>query len=182
MTTRTQAIREAIIATLKDRIDGSGSYTNDLTDRASGITAIFTGAFDEPPARPIAGHPVVAIRCVGVESSGNGSTQEFTHAGSWVLDCWIVASTKSTVDRIAAAEVLLDELQSALHSNLSLVHSSTGLSGYSTRNLVDRLFVSSQPFTETNEQQGRNAQAYGRLLAVVSADWRTALPAQSPAP
>ncbi len=176
----TRAIREAIIATLA-RVNGSAPYVNDLVVTSS-QPRIWTGVYRAPPAAPKPLRPIVAIRCLGVDTSTNGAMTEFTHQGTWALDCWTAGDPKKPLDRLETAEDLFEDLQRALHSNLGLIHSSTGLSGYSTRNLVDRLEVEATPFTEELAQQGRNRQAYGRLLVGITCFWRSALPAQVVAP
>lgn len=180
MSLRTRAIREAIIATLA-RINGTGSYTTSLLADSS-QPRIWSGVYDTPPAAPKTGRPIVAIRCLGVDSEAGPSMREWLHRGTWALDCWTAGDPKKPVDRLETAEDLLEDIREALHSNISLVHTSTALSGFSTRNLVDRLTVEATPFTEQLAHQSRDGQAYGRVLVGISCEWRTPLPTQVAAP
>ena len=182
MSNRTRAIREAIIATLA-RINGAGVYTNNNLVPAFGQQPrVWTGVYQVPPAAPKQGWPVVAIRCLGIDADNTSAMTQFDHEGSWALDCWTAGDPKKPADRMSTAEDLLDDLKTALRSNIGLIHTSTGLAGYSARNLVDRLTVNATPFTESLAHQGRNAQQYGRVLVGISCWWREDLPAQVIAP
>lgn len=181
MSQRLRAIREALIATLA-RVDGTGDYTNNLVPAANQQARVWTGVYKQPPAAPKTGRPVVAIRCLGVDTIPDNNMRQFAHQGTWALACWTYGDPKKPVDRLETAEDLFADLRLALHSNLSLVHSSTALAGYSARPLIDRMQVEATPFTEELAHQSRDGQAYGRLLVGVTCWWRTNLPTQTAAP
>lgn len=185
--TRTTAIREAIVATLL-RIDGTAPYVNDLTVSGSQPARVVSGKYAKPPIQlspttdEAPGRPFLCVHAASIDDAGGPDMSQFTQTGVWIIRGWAAAGPKAPAAKLAAAEALLDDVKRALRSNLSLCHASTGLSGFGTRNLVDRLVVRAVPFDEGDGQPQTYDGQHGMVLAAVTCWWREDLPAQVSAP
>jgi hypothetical protein len=178
------AVLDAIIATLR-RINGAGSYENDLTVTGSQPDRIYKGFFFKPPVPPsaptdsLAGRPAIGIYINSMATEPGPSMQRFTTTAVYLLQAWCAPSPRHPGSRIENAANLMQDIDKALRSNQSLIHLS---STFSTGSLVDDVSWQAVPFDDDGNIGQQRGQQYGRLDVAITTSWRSGRPTQTAAP